>query len=126
MSIRLNDPHFVIDNINKCISDLRTWMITNRLKINDSKTDFLIIRSLFSKVASLQDFTISVGESSICRSETARNLGVIFDSSMNFESHIAHVCKIAYMNLRNISKIRKCANGPVSIPVDSCSYFFSY
>ena len=25
---------------------------------------------------------------------------------MNLEPHIAHVCKIAYMNLRNIRKIR--------------------
>ena len=47
-----------------------------------------------------------MGGSSICCSETARNLGVIFDSAMNLESHIAHVCKIAYMNLRNIRKIR--------------------
>ena len=54
----------------------------------------------------LQDFVISVGESSICCSETARILGVIFDSAINLESHIAHVCKIAYMNLHNIRKIR--------------------
>ena len=59
--LKLNDPQFAIDNINKCISDLRTWVITNHLKINDSKTEFLIICSPFSKVASLQDFTISVG-----------------------------------------------------------------
>ena len=77
-------------------------MITNHLKINYSKTKFLIIRSPFSKVASLQDFTISVGGSSICCAETARN----FDSATNLESHIAHVYKVAYMNLRNIRKIR--------------------
>ena len=38
MSFKLNDLQCAIDNINKCISDLRTWMITNRLKINDSTT----------------------------------------------------------------------------------------
>ena len=81
-------------------------MITNRLKINYSKTDFLIIRSPFSKIASLLDFTISVGGSSISCSETVRDVGVILDSAMNLESHIAHVCKITYMNLCNIRKIR--------------------
>ena len=35
MSFKLNDPQFAIDNINKCMSDLRTWTITNRFKIND-------------------------------------------------------------------------------------------
>ena len=58
--------------------DLRTWMIMNRLKINDSKTVCVIIRPPFSKVVSFQDCTISVVGSSICCIETARNLGVIF------------------------------------------------
>ena len=43
--------------------------------------------------------------SSICCSETARNLGVIFDSAMNLESYIAYVCKIYYINLRNIRNV---------------------
>ena len=30
----------------------------------------------------------------------------MFNSAMNLESHIAHVCKIAYINLRNMHKIR--------------------
>ena len=40
MSFKLNDPQLAIDNINKCISDLRTLMITSSLKINDSETEF--------------------------------------------------------------------------------------
>ena len=48
MSFKLNDPQLAIDNINKCISDLRTWMITNRLKINDSKTEFYFFVHLFT------------------------------------------------------------------------------
>ena len=100
MPSKLNDPQFAIDNINKYISDFRTWMITNRLKINDSKTEFLIICLPFPKVALLQDCTISVGGSRICCSETARNLGVILDSAKKLESHIAHVYKITYMKLR--------------------------
>ena len=32
-----------LDRINLCISDLQIWMIRNKLKMNDSKTEFLII-----------------------------------------------------------------------------------
>ena len=32
---KLKTPHEVIDIINECISDLRTWMIINKLNIND-------------------------------------------------------------------------------------------
>ena len=29
--------------IEKCIADVRSWFIANRLTINDAKTDFLIV-----------------------------------------------------------------------------------
>ena len=32
-----------MDAIVNCVSDIRTWMIENKLKINDDKTEFLII-----------------------------------------------------------------------------------
>ena len=35
MPFKLNDTKLTIGNINQCISDLRTWMITNHLNIND-------------------------------------------------------------------------------------------
>ena len=43
----LSDPSIAIDKVNKCISDIRTWMIQNNLKINDSKTEFLVLTSSF-------------------------------------------------------------------------------
>ena len=38
ISFDLSDPSIAIDKVNKCISDIKTWMIQNKLKINDSKT----------------------------------------------------------------------------------------
>ena len=35
------DPLESLTKLNMCISDIRTWMIKNKLKLNDSKTDFL-------------------------------------------------------------------------------------
>ena len=32
----------VISKVNRCLSDIRRWMITNKLKINDSKTEFIV------------------------------------------------------------------------------------
>ena len=34
------NPQNDLDRINSCISDIRTWMIQNKLKINDGKTEF--------------------------------------------------------------------------------------
>ena len=50
--------------------------------------------------------TVTVGDTEISSSDKARNVGVIFDSFMNLEPHITQVCRVAYMHLSNIRKIR--------------------
>ena len=52
------------------------------------------------------DLQINVGNTEINSSLSARNLGVIFDSHLNLESHIIYVCRSTYFYLRNISSIR--------------------
>ena len=39
--------------IERCIDDIRTWMLTDKLKINDDKTEFMIIgtRQQLSKIS---------------------------------------------------------------------------
>ena len=39
------EPLTSLTKLNNCISDIRVWMIKNKLKINDSKTEFIIFRS---------------------------------------------------------------------------------
>ena len=95
----LSDPSIELEKINLCISDIRTWMIKNKLKINDSKTEFLVLSSSIFK-QHFNDLQINVGNTEINPSLSARNLGVIF------ESHINSVCRSAYFHLRNIRSIR--------------------
>ena len=62
-------------------------MIQNKLKINDSKTEFLVLTSSFLK-QHFNDLNISVGNSRIAPSLSARNLGVIFDNHMSLDKQI--------------------------------------
>ena len=49
---------------------------------------------------------ITIGESNIQPTTSARNIGVIFDSSLNMDSQIGKVCQSSYFWLRNIRRIR--------------------
>ena len=54
--------------IESCISDIRSWMISSKLKINDDKTEFLVISSShlsfhFDKQLTIGDATISQSSS---------------------------------------------------------------
>ena len=89
-----------------CISDLRIWMIRSKLRINDSKTEFLIITPSFLKQR-CDYLNVMIGGSNIVSSNSARNLGVIFDKCMKHDYHISSVCKSTYFHLRNIGNIRR-------------------
>ncbi len=39
-------------------------------------------------------------------SSSVRNLGVLFDSNLSFDSHVSSICKTAFFHLKNISKLR--------------------
>ena len=53
-------------------------MITNKLKINDSKTEFIVFRSPQLR-CDLNGLSVNVGDSQIPQPLTARDLGIIFD-----------------------------------------------
>ena len=67
ISFDLSDPSIAIDKVNKCISDIRTWMIQNKLKIYNTKTKFLVLTSSYLKQY-FNDLYISVGNSRIAQS----------------------------------------------------------
>ena len=80
-------------------------MIKNKLKINDSKTEFIIFRSPQCK-ASISGVSVSVGDSNILPSPKVRDLDVIFDECLTLDAHISNICRRAHFHLRNIGRIR--------------------
>jgi hypothetical protein len=107
-SFDLTDPTSldkVLGQISKCINEIQRWMKFNKLKLNDDKTELIIMHApTQAKHITLKDLTI--GEHSIKPSNSARNLGVIFDKSLNMKDHIKKVCQAANFSLRSIRSIR--------------------
>ena len=63
-------------------------MIKNNLKINDSKTEFIIFRSPLLN-QNLSDLSVSVGDMQVSPSSKVRDLGVVFDQYLTFHDHIS-------------------------------------
>ena len=77
ISFKCKNPLESLTKLNMCIFDIRVWMITNKLKINDSKTEFIIFRSPILK-QNLSDLSVSVGDTEVPSSSKVRDLGVVF------------------------------------------------
>ena len=62
-------------------------MITNKLKINDSKTEFIVFRSPQLR-CDLSGLSVNVGERQITQSLKVSDLGVTFEQFRNFDDNI--------------------------------------
>ena len=87
------------------ISDIKRWMILNKLKINDAKTEFIVFRSPRLK-HDLSDMSVNVGGNLIKPSVKVRDLGVILDQTLSFDDHISAICQSAHFHIRDIGRIR--------------------
>ena len=101
-----NNSKDAIGRMEACITEIRSWMANNLLKLNDSKTEFMILGSE-RNIAKVSEQSLSVGDSVVLPSRTVRNIGAMLDRAMTMEVHINATIKSCYAQIRSISKIRK-------------------
>jgi hypothetical protein len=77
-------------------------MTCNKLKLNADKTELLIFHSRFPCPEAI---SINVGTEEIHPSDHARNIAVIFDSTLSMNNHVNNIVKSFFYHLRNIAKI---------------------
>ena len=124
-----NSISMAVCKIEACIRDVRSWMTANQLKLNDEKTEFIVITSPSSS-DHVKRFhpSVVVGDKVILPSVKVKTLGVILDSNMSMAHHVNKVVKSAYFHLRSISKIRHylnddtCAKLMVSLVLSQLDY----
>ena len=122
------DRELAIPRLELCLRDIKAWTTTNRLVLNDSKTELVHISSKF--VMSPDFPKISIGTSEIDVSSSAKNLGVIFDKSMDMKAHVKNLVRGASFAIYRIGRLRRYLDRPsverlvhafVSSRLDSCN-----
>ena len=104
----LKDQDIVKHKLEACVESVRVWMAANMLKLNDSKTEYLLIGSKHSLHHVPENIKVfQMGEERITMSSSARNIGVYMDPTLSMKDHISHICSSCYLGLRDISRIRR-------------------
>ena len=85
-----------------CLSAIKSWMSDNFLMLNEDKTEVIVFGPKSHREAVSQ---LLHSQGLKCTNEV-KNLGVFFDSDLNFSKHFSNITKTAIFQIRNIAKIR--------------------
>jgi exonuclease III len=106
--VSFSSPTFATNilHLQNTISNVSDWMSSNMLSLNHSKTEFLLI-GLPKQLSKISDPVIHMpSDVSISPVSSARNLGVIFDSTLSMSEHISAISKSCFFHIRDLRRIR--------------------
>ena len=91
-----------LSRVQSCISYITNWMTSNKLILNNDKTELLVLNASHHPRPPLE--SITVGRDVIHSSHAAKNIGVWFDEFLSMDKQVKAVYKSAFFHLRNIAK----------------------
>ena len=103
-----------------CIEEISTWMASNRLKLNPSKTDLIWLGSP-RRLKHCPMEALSIAGVSINPSSHVRDLGVFVDGYL--EAHISHICQTCFYHLRQLRVVRRSLTSDSAHPMQPFQLF---
>uniref|UniRef100_A0A8C5C924 Reverse transcriptase domain-containing protein n=1 Tax=Gadus morhua TaxID=8049 RepID=A0A8C5C924_GADMO len=105
--------------INNCLSEIKSWMIENFMKLNESKTELLVMgKPLVLKKHNLE-VKIQFGDTTItptiCKGDSWKSLGVPLDASLNMERQVNNVKQKCSWDMTNLRTIRRYLDEKVKL-----------
>ena len=79
--------------INSELKNLNSWPIANRLSLNITKTEFMIIGSRQRMNVTQNDIAIGIRDREINRTDVVKSLGMHIDRHLSWSEHIHKISK---------------------------------
>ena len=89
------------------VSDIKIWMTKRKLKLNDGKSEIIIIQGNMREDVSGDFGHLDVGSAELSPADYVRNLGVLFEPSLDFKRHINLMVRNSNYHIRNLYAVRR-------------------
>jgi len=93
-----------MDRLTTCIMQIRDWMASNRLKLNEDKPQ-LIWLGTRQQLDKITVQTLTLPNATVPFSTVVNDLGVLLDSQLTMADHIAALSRSCFFHLRRIRSI---------------------
>ena len=107
--MRPSEFHDVIEKINMCLAEIKAWMVSNFMKLNENKTQLLVLGKSLVLQRCNMEVKLQFGTTTItpteCTGDNWISLGVKLDECLNMERQINSVRQKCYWTIHNLERI---------------------
>ena len=97
----------LLHSMQSCISDVKAWATANMLKLNDNKTELMLVTSKRTKhLHSLLTY-ITIGNAQIPFKISVKNLGFTLDCHLTMNAHVSNIARTCNFELHRLASIRR-------------------
>ena len=94
----------LLHSMQSCISYVKAWATANMLKLNDNKTELMLVTSKGTMHLHNLPISNTIGNAQIPIKQSVKNLGFTLGCHLTMNAHIARTC---YFELRRLASIRR-------------------
>ena len=97
----------LLHSMQSCISDVKAWTTANMLKLNDNKTELMLVTSKRTKHLHSLPTSITIGNAQILLKQSAKNLDFALDGHITMNAHVSNISRTCYFEQRCLASIRR-------------------
>ena len=105
--IEISDVMDVKEKMLSLLHDIKIWMLHRKLKLNDGKTEVIVVKGGLRSNIEEEFGSLNLGAVQLHPSVSVKNLGVLFDSNLNFKYHVSSLVKNCNFHIRNLYAVRR-------------------
>ncbi len=107
-----------VHRMEQCLVDVKSCMVDNRLKLNDSETEVLVVARKQQR-HNVQNIKVKVGDSEIVPSKCVRNLAGVLGEELTMVNQVKSVVKSMNFHTRRLGKVRQYLDKEICARVTS-------
>ena len=94
-------------SMQSCISDVKALKTANMLKLNNNKTELMLVTSKRTKHPHNLPTSITIGNARITFKQSVKNLGLTLDCHLTMNAHDSNIARTCYFELHRLASIRR-------------------
>ena len=97
----------LLHSMQSCISDVKAWATANMLRLNDNKTELMLVTSKRAKHLHCLPTSITIGNAQIPFNQSVKNSGFTLDCHLTMNAHVSNIAQPCYFELRRLASFRR-------------------